>query len=67
MNLILKTSPESASVRKQNYASLSPYTSQLKVRSCASCNHNDAALRIIQDQSSFPEQPEWSVLFGRIP
>ena len=44
MNLILQTSPESASVRKQNFASLSPHTSQLKVRSCESCHRNDAAL-----------------------
>jgi hypothetical protein len=66
MNLILKTSPESASVRKQNFASLSLHTSQLKVRSCVSCHRNDAALGIIHDQAYFPEYPEWSVPLGCI-
>ena len=61
MNLILKTSPVSASVRKQNFASLPSLTSQLKVRSCESCHHNDAALGIIQYQATFPEYPEWSL------
>ena len=66
MNLILKTSPESASVRKQNFASLSLHTSQLKVRSYVSCHRNDAALGIIHDQAYFPEYPEWSVPLGWI-
>ena len=67
MNLILQTSPESASVRKQDFASLSPNTSQLKVRSCESCHRNDAALGIIKYQAYFPEHTEWSVPLGWIP
>ena len=66
MNLILQTSPESASVRKQLYASLSPHTTQLKVRSCESCHRNDAALGIIREQATHPEHPEWSLPLGWI-
>ena len=53
MNLTLKTYPESSSVRNQNFVSLLPHTSQLKVRSCQSCHRNDATLRIIQDRPLF--------------
>ena len=66
MNLILQTSQESASVRKQIFASLSPHTTQLKVRSCESCPNNDAALGIIRGHAAFPEHPEWSVPLGWI-
>ena len=74
MNLILKTSLESASGWKQYFASLAPHISQLKVRSCESCHRNDVALVIINDvalviitdQASFPENPEWSVPLGWI-
>ena len=67
MNLILQTSQESAIMRKQNYTSLSPHSSQLKVRSCESCHRNDAALGIIRYQTSFTVLPEWSGPLGQIP
>ena len=66
VDLILKTSLESASGWKQYVDYLSPHISQLKVRSCKSFRRNDEALGIIQDHASFPENPEWSVLFGWI-
>ena len=65
-NLILQIYSESASVQKQNFASLSRHTSLLTVLCCESCHRYEAELGIIRDQLSFREYPEWSVPLGWI-